>query len=62
MYYMFWPIAAIIKYIELLQSSFCLLYLPTLATALYRYVVYVMPLCCNIYKLRGLSPQADYTD
>lgn len=41
MYYMFRPIGAIIRYIELLRSPFCLLYLPTLAS------VYTLGLRCT---------------
>jgi hypothetical protein len=42
---MFRPFAAIFRYIELLLSPFYLLHLLTLASALYRYVVHVIPLC-----------------
>jgi hypothetical protein len=56
MYYMFRPIADIIRYIELFQSPIFLSAVPPytgqclhIMSALYRYVVYVMPLCCKMY-------------
>jgi hypothetical protein len=56
MSYMFRPTAAIIRYTELLQSPFLLSALPPYTgqclhngSALYRYVVYVMPLCYKMH-------------
>jgi hypothetical protein len=58
MFYMFCPIAAIIRYTELLQSPLFLSAVPPytgqclyIAIALYQYVVYVMPLCYKIYLI-----------
>jgi hypothetical protein len=52
MYYVFWPMAAIIMCAELLQSYFLLFAVPPytgqclhIGSVLYRYIVYVMFLC-----------------
>jgi hypothetical protein len=50
MCYMFRPTAAIIRYTELLQSPYLLLYQCShIGSALYRYVVYVIPLRYKLY-------------
>jgi hypothetical protein len=54
--YMFRPIVAIIRYTEILLLPFFLSAVPlytsqclNIGSALYRYVVYVMPLCYKMY-------------
>jgi hypothetical protein len=55
MYYMFRPSVAIIRYTELLQSPFLLLYLPysgqclRIWSALYSNIFCIMPLCYGMY-------------
>jgi hypothetical protein len=62
MYYMFRPAAAIIRSTELSQSPFCLSAEPPysdqslhISSALYRYVVDAMLLCCKIYEILKLK-------
>jgi hypothetical protein len=56
MYYIFRPIVAIIRYTKPLQSLFFLFAIPPytdqclqIGSVLYRYIVYVMPLCYKMY-------------
>jgi hypothetical protein len=62
MYYVFRPIAAIMKYTDLLQSPFFLSAIPPytgqclrIGSALYKYVVYVMSLCYKMYWILNIK-------